>query len=413
MSFTNSCQNEGGAALVIGLMFLTILAMLGTTAVMMTTTDMQIGANYKSSARAFYDADAGVNYAIGNMETGLKASPQTFSLPTVGNPSQLTYTAPSGFSFSISNVTMLATNVYSFTSTGSGPDNARAVVIATFSVGGGIFNYGIFGDLGVTIRGNGKTDSYNSSDSPYTWATRSTNGDIGTNATGAGAIRLSGNAKIYGDARVGVGGNPSTVITTSGNADVVPPGQKLAADEPKDMTPLEFPSGGTSRPAWSLSGNNNDTLNAGTYRLPGISISGNGKGYISGDVTLYVTGNIDIFGNGQLTIQPGGSLTLYVSGTVKIRGNGKITNNTSRPEKLQIYGTSTCTNVRFSGNANIYGAIHTPAAAVSVTGNGDIYGSVIGRSIVVSGNGNIHYDEALQNVGPSFDLKLLSWKQKT
>ena len=36
-------NNENGAALVIGLMFLAIPAMLGTNAVVMTTTDMQIG----------------------------------------------------------------------------------------------------------------------------------------------------------------------------------------------------------------------------------------------------------------------------------------------------------------------------------------------------------------------------------
>jgi len=411
MSFANLCQNERGVALVISLMFLGILGMLGSTAVVLTTTDMQIGANYKASSQAFYDADAGINFAIGIMEAGLKASPQTFSLPTtVGGTSPLANTVPSGFSFSISDVTMLETNAYSFTSTGSGPNNAQAVIIATFSVGG-LFNYGIFGDLGVTLSGNGKTDSYDSSVGPYTWATHNTEGDVGTNATGAGAIALSGNAKVYGDAQVGVGGNPSTAITTSGNAAIVPPGQKLAADEPKDMTPLTLPGGGTSMPAWNISGNDSDTLSSGTYRLPGISISGNGKGYISGDVTLYVTGNISISGNGRLSILAGGSLTIYVSGTVSISGNG-ITNNTALPENLQIYGTSTCTNVSISGNGNIYGAIHAPAAAVSVTGNGDIYGSIIGSTVTISGNGNVHYDEALQNVGPSSDLKLLSWKQE-
>ena len=35
--------NENGAALVIGLMFLAILGLLGSTAVVLTTTDMKIG----------------------------------------------------------------------------------------------------------------------------------------------------------------------------------------------------------------------------------------------------------------------------------------------------------------------------------------------------------------------------------
>ncbi|MDQ1334549.1 MAG: hypothetical protein QG552_1499, partial [Thermodesulfobacteriota bacterium] len=228
----------------------------------------------------------------------------------------------------------------------------------------------------------------------------------------AGAISLSGNAKIYGDAMVGAGGNPATGVTTSGNAAVVTPGQKLAADESKDMTPMSDPGGGTNLPAWNLSANTNDTLSAGTYRLPGIDISGNATATISGDVTLYVTGNISISGNGRLIIPAGSSLTIYASGSVSISGNG-ISNNTSYPSNLQIYGTSTCNSVSISGNGDLSGAIYAPSANVSVTGNGDIYGAVIGRRIGISGNGDVHYDEALQNVGPVSGLKLLSWRHNT
>jgi len=408
--------NEKGMVLVTVLLLIAVSIILGTTAVMQTSTDLKISTNYKTGKEAFYNADAGVHYALSMMEAGLGASPATFSLPTSADPSDannsstLNYSVPSGFSFVISDITMLAPDIYSFTSTGSGPNNATAAVTATFTVTAGIFNYGIFGNLGVTMSGNGKTDSYDSSVGPYTWATHNTNGDVGTNDTGTGAIALSGNATIYGNAVVGQGGFPSTDVTTSGNAQVL--GQKLAADEPKDMTPLTLPSGGTSMSAWNISGNNSDTLSSGTYRLPGININGNGKGYISGDVTLYVTGNIATSGNGKLQILPGGSLTIYVAGSMNISGNG-IANDTTSPEKLQVYGTSTCTNVSISGNGNIYGAIYAPLAGISITGNGDIYGSIIGSTMNISGNGNIHYDEALQNVGPgNSDLKLLSWEQK-
>ncbi len=49
--------------LVIGLMFMVILAMLGITAVVMTTTDMKIGGNYKANEKAFYAAEAGAQEA--------------------------------------------------------------------------------------------------------------------------------------------------------------------------------------------------------------------------------------------------------------------------------------------------------------------------------------------------------------
>jgi Tfp pilus assembly protein PilX len=56
---TVACVNENGAALIVGLMFLVILALVGTTAVILTSTDLQIGANFKASEKALYVAEAG------------------------------------------------------------------------------------------------------------------------------------------------------------------------------------------------------------------------------------------------------------------------------------------------------------------------------------------------------------------
>ena len=61
------CKNENGAALVIALMFIAILGMLGTTAYVMTSTDMQIGGNYKASVQASNVAQAGIQEAIHRM----------------------------------------------------------------------------------------------------------------------------------------------------------------------------------------------------------------------------------------------------------------------------------------------------------------------------------------------------------
>jgi Tfp pilus assembly protein PilX len=53
------CNNENGAVLIVGLVFMVLLAMLGITAVVMTTTDMKIGGNYKTVTQAFNVAEAG------------------------------------------------------------------------------------------------------------------------------------------------------------------------------------------------------------------------------------------------------------------------------------------------------------------------------------------------------------------
>ncbi|MDZ7696962.1 MAG: pilus assembly PilX N-terminal domain-containing protein [Deltaproteobacteria bacterium] len=70
-------KNENGAALIIGLMFVAILAMLGTSAVIMTTTDIQIGANYKSSVQTLSVAEAGIQEAL--FRIGLPDSTKTIA----------------------------------------------------------------------------------------------------------------------------------------------------------------------------------------------------------------------------------------------------------------------------------------------------------------------------------------------
>jgi len=60
-------NNQKGFVLPVGLMFLAILAILGTTAMVITTTDLQIGANYKTSIQAFYAAIAGYEETRGRL----------------------------------------------------------------------------------------------------------------------------------------------------------------------------------------------------------------------------------------------------------------------------------------------------------------------------------------------------------
>lgn len=53
-------NNEKGMVLQTALIFLTIIALLGSTAVMVTTTDIKIGANHKINQQAFFAAEAGI-----------------------------------------------------------------------------------------------------------------------------------------------------------------------------------------------------------------------------------------------------------------------------------------------------------------------------------------------------------------
>jgi len=79
-------RNESGAVLVISLMFLAILALVGSTAVLMTTTDLQIGANYKTGAQATNVARAGIEEALfrlGLYDDGGTNAPPTGSMISI------------------------------------------------------------------------------------------------------------------------------------------------------------------------------------------------------------------------------------------------------------------------------------------------------------------------------------------
>ena len=88
-------KNEKGMVLPLGLIFLAIIALLGTTAVIVTTTDIKIGSNYKKSQQAFYAAEAGINVAMSNVEDFIFDITDTLSTPAPVkvDPTSSSYTA--------------------------------------------------------------------------------------------------------------------------------------------------------------------------------------------------------------------------------------------------------------------------------------------------------------------------------
>ena len=64
-------RDENGAILTVALIFVGILALVGATATLITTTDTKIGANYKASGKALYVAEAGAQEAKQRLRPGV------------------------------------------------------------------------------------------------------------------------------------------------------------------------------------------------------------------------------------------------------------------------------------------------------------------------------------------------------
>jgi Tfp pilus assembly protein PilX len=86
LNITLKFGNEKGFVLPVGLMFLAIIAILGTTAVIITTTDLKIGTNYKLSEQAFYAAEAGIQRAANALKAGTSNGFDDELLGADGNP---------------------------------------------------------------------------------------------------------------------------------------------------------------------------------------------------------------------------------------------------------------------------------------------------------------------------------------
>lgn len=246
------------------------------------------------------------------------------------------------------------------------------------------FDFAVFSEEGMQINGNPVIDSYDSRNGPYGGANTAQNGDIGTDSVGSGTVALIGNATVKGDAQVGPNGNPNSVVSIGTNASIS--GSLSAATAERDYQPET--TNIVSLGDLNIKGNTTQFLAAGTYRYSSFSIAGNGQ--------LVATGPV----------------VIYVDGPVNIAGNGVSTQNNTPPNFLLYVTTSD--DVKLAGNGNFYGGIYAPASDVKNTGNGELYGAVVSQDYQQSGNGAVHYDEALRNTGGSSNagVNLVSWREE-
>ncbi|MCJ7582535.1 MAG: hypothetical protein MUP98_18620 [Candidatus Aminicenantes bacterium] len=278
-----------------------------------------------------------------------------------------------------------------------------------------VFNYGVFGDEGVTLDSNAKIDSYDSRDGLYGGDNISWDGHTATNATHAGSIYIRSNGKIYGDALSGPGSDPETAIIMNSNAMIF--GEKKALPSEKDLPIVSSPMGLASRGSYYLGSNNQATISeSGEYSS--FRLNSNADVVIQGNITMYVSGEFSMRSNTQLIISEGSSLTLYLGGTFEQNSNTKITNISKDPTKVQVYGTDSFeSEMVWESNSDFYGAVYVPEADVEFNSNADFYGSIISKFLHMDSNGKIHYDLALGDIetavsGESSSYSVKSWQEK-
>jgi hypothetical protein len=244
---------------------------------------------------------------------------------------------------------------------------------------------GIWGLEGITA-GSILTDSYDSTEQPYSVVTAGNEGDL---CSGRG-ITIHGSIEVNGDVMAGFGHEVNvcgssgaiTGLTTS-NVDGLPPVPVDLGDAAFTNDNDTIPLTNDGRPpfqkgnlAVDIQGGDNLTLPPGTYYFTSIKLGGGATITITGPTTIYVSGPIDTTG-------------------------GTIVNALTDPHDLTI--VSMGSTVKIGGGAEFFGSVMAPNAVVELKGEA-FYGALVGRYVEFSGDFLFHVDESLPLAQQLFDI---------
>jgi len=392
-------KNENGMILVLVLSLLAIISLLGATAVIVTTTDIKIAGNYRDSVQAFYDADAGVNYAIAKIEDGIVNN----TLDLAGNSVNVKYTAPSDFYFD--NITTLtqveATNKYSFQVTGhSGNANSTIqVVIARDS----LFQYGAFGEKELNLQKGGAVYSYDSSVTPNPKPEDSTGeADVSSNEK----VHVHKDTYIDGDVGLGNDAAGTEAVYKESGTPTMPPDNIVDVDR-VDPDPLGAIDGDLAIDFETYS-TNNDNADAG---ITGNAISLGNKESLTLTAGNYYLTSIKLENGSTLNIDASaGPVNIYLTGDAEFDAKkGSSIKNTGNPTDLTIYSDSK-KKIDFTHCTGFKGAIYAPYADIDVN---DAYGMIWAEKVDINKSGVVYFDTALKDKDKwlADTVSIVSWRE--
>ncbi len=401
-------HNERGAVLVIVLMFTAILSVLGTGAYLTSSNELKISNNYKIRKQAFYDAEAGLQYAIAKIEDGLAQG----TLSLTGSTVSVNYAAPAGFSFdTITTLTRVGTtSQYRFQVAGHS-GNAGSTVEAVIAKDT-FFQYGVFGDNSVEIESGGSVYSYDSRTTPNPAPTDSTGkGDVGSN----GQISVHNHSYVDGDVALGDdGGGTEGIYDPHGSPGPTITGQEGVDVDRVDPDPLGA-VGGTLATDFATYGDsaNNDNADA-SPAIVGNSIDlGNGQTVAlagkAGGASYYLT-SLTLSSGATLNIDTSsGPVNIYLTGALDAK-NGSAINITGQSTDVTIYSNAT-DDIIFEHGGDMKGAIYAPYAKVELKNSADVYGMIWAKDVSVHNSGVFYFDMALKDKFTSNEVSLVSWRE--
>ena len=411
------CRVKGGGwrddcGLIYPLVFLLVflLALGSAAALMRGTLEFHLSERSSLINTAFQEAEAGLDLGLTQLRQDVNWAGQAYT--------------PLGRGGYDVTVTSVGATLRRLTIAGYAPSNVpsalgyqRRDLEAVVSVQSSLFDYALFSATTVTLNSNALVDSYNSTVGSYGGSNVTLDGDVGSNAIGAGTITLRSNATLKGDTVVGPHGDVNADIVLDHNATMT--GTRGTLINAKSLPPGTF--SGSGGPTLTLNSHSQQTLPGGTYNYTAVTLNSNSVLTFTGDTTVYIDETLSLNSNSQLlTSCSGCMLTIYVRGPSDPQAGPamQLDSNTvlsaGKPDRLQVMVTgigATAAAVQMNSNSRLIGTLNAPLSPLTVNSNAELYGAAIAQSIQLNSNARIHYDTSLKAPGGSnTTVTLVSWR---
>ena len=401
-------HREHGVVLVTTLMFMAILSVLGTGAYLTSSVELKISSNYKIRKQAFYDAEAGLQYAIGRIKDGLAKG----TLYLTGSTVSVNYAAPTGFLFdTITTLTRVgATSNYRFQVTshrGNASSTVEAVIARDYSL-----QYCVFGDSSVDIKSSRAVYSYDSRTTPIPISMDSIGkADVVSN----GKVSLHSYTYVDGDVALGDdGAGTEGIYDPHGIPGPTVVGQEGLDVDRVDPDPLGAVGGtlATYFMTYSHSGSN-DNADAGPAIVEdSIDLSSGQTATLvgkTGGAHYHLTG-LALREGSTLNIDSTlGPVRIYLTGPLRAQ-NGSVIYITGNPTDFTIYANSP-DDIVFQHEGDLKGTVYAPYAKVVLRNNGDVCGMIWAKEVLVDNSGALYGDMAPKDELSSNDVSLVSWRE--
>lgn len=379
-------RHERGSVLIFAYLVIGALVALGSALTVRTLAEQNSSSRSVRLASAFQSAEAGLDQALIELRANEDWTGASGLAVPNGGYYDVAVTEDTG---NPTLKTLTITGHYPSTdSTARGYQRRQIESVIRIS-SPSVFQYGLFGEEKVHIKNDVVTDSYNSDKGDYEDQTPGKNGDVGTNNTEDKSVLLENDVTIKGQVIVGPGlADPNDAVTIKDEATITATPQVVSRSQALECAPITAPadcSGG------DLHLNNEETLTLTAANSPYCY----DKIHLNNEAVLSVEGDVVVFAK-----------EIHVNNDVEVNPGG-------RPTQLIVKLTSDKKS-EIQNDTVFVGAIYAPQAEVDVKNDAEFFGAIVAHEVLVQDDAQVHYDEALEYVGPSSEEKdafLLSWRE--